>query len=145
MKSIHLFYSTCIGLLFLIASCTASGDRVVGHWLGEDGQRAIVFFDDGRYVAHQAFSSDSVNAEQSKKWEIFDNGTFTMNYARNPAWIDVISLKNRTTKRWEGIVEFVDDNNIKIAMDEIRPKKIENAGSVLVFKRVSEKELNLEH
>ena len=130
--------------LLCIAGCgdCTGGERPVGEWIAQDNREAIVFRNDGNFEV-LSYRADYYPAPQfpggpgvptgegtpipnSWKWRLTDKGTYTTDFSKNPAWVDLISTKS-TPRRMQGLMQFLDDNTMYLAIDEVRPATIDRS------------------
>ncbi len=114
--------------------------KPVGEWMVADAREAIVFNDDGTFeLLYYAYDytppppnapgySEGTQIPGSGKWRLRERGTYTTDLSKEPAWIDMVVNRNGTPRRQQGLMQFLDDNTMYIAVEDTRPATI-NASS----------------
>jgi hypothetical protein len=131
----------CVALfisLFLLPACFEP-PRPVGEWIASGTTEAIIFGGDNTfktlYYGYDYYPpppnapglSDGSRIPGSGRWRLRDTGTYTVDFSKNPAWIDLVITKQGSSRRQQGLIQFLDDNTFYMAVDDVRPASIESS------------------
>lgn len=136
MKNKNLILVAVLVSLFLFQASCFEPPRPVGEWISSDSREAVVFRKDGTfetlYFAYDRYPpppnapgyTEGSEIPGSGKWRLRDQGSYTVDFSKDPAWIDLIINKQGTAIRNEGLIQFLDDNTFYLAVDKVRPASI---------------------
>ncbi len=130
-------------LFFVLATgCDSCNYNETGEWIAADTREAIVFQVGGTFETLKfaydytppttlpgtdITSTEGTQIPGSGKWRPDLNGTYTIDYSKDPAWIDLVATQNGNPRRMQGLIQFLDNNTFYIAIDEVRPATIDNS------------------
>ena len=113
--------------------------KPVGEWISSGSREAVIFHKDGTfetlYFAYDRYPpppnapgyTEGTEIPGSGKWRLRDQGSYTVDFSKNPAWIDLIHNKQGTAVRNEGLIQFLDDNTFYLAVEDVRPASIDSS------------------
>jgi hypothetical protein len=134
--------------LFLVG---CNKPKHVGQWVDSSLREAIVFNNNGTFDTLYYYHPDPVpqfgqpvpQIPDDKTWKVRDRGTYAIDYAKNPAWLDLTVTEQGTQHRLEGLIKFLDDNTFYVGFGSghDRPLSIDNASSRARFTRAAPSEI----
>jgi hypothetical protein len=148
------FTKSFLVLLVLTGFLFVSGClEIVGEWKGNDGN-TITFYENSTFViksyeydpnppvpgphGEPAISESGGVNPNSGSWRVKQQGTYEVDWDKDPVWIDFVGTHNGQVFRTEGLLREFSDNEIHISLlsGGNRPATFEN-GNIWVLNKVA--------
>lgn len=142
MKTKNRFAAIALLMIFFIAGCDSCNNKATGEWIASGNTEALVFQNDGSFeILNFGYdygppttipgtgitSAEGPRIPNSGKWRLRYTGTYTIDYTKEPAWLDLVIMQNGNPRRQEGLIQFLDANTFYLAIEDVRPATIDNA------------------
>lgn len=146
-----LVRSLLVLVTVFLAGCPPDIPSPVGQWVDSSLREAIVFNEDGTFATLYFYHPDPVTQlgqpvpqiPDDKTWKVRYRGTYTIDFTKNPAWIDLVtSGQGSPPRRSQGLITFLDKNTFYAAFEDVRPASIDNSSHKVRFTRAARNEIS---